>query len=69
MSSLFATALASLALLSSSSAEVINFKEVGGVSLESGAKKTTELAWQNGKLLNETIMSLRSNDVLYFPNE
>lgn len=67
MTSIVVTVIATL--VSVSLAELINFKDIGGVSLESGQKKTTELAWANGGLLNETLKMLKPNDVLYFPNE
>lgn len=56
-------------LVAVSKAETINFKDIGGVSLESGAEKSTATAWANGQLVNETLKSLKPNDVFYFPNE
>lgn len=67
MNSLIASAVACLAAVAS--AETINFNDIGGISLESGARKTNTVAWSNGNLVNETLKTLKSNDVLYFPNE
>lgn len=61
--------IAAVACLAAVSAETINFKDIGGVSLESGAPKDLTTAWANGKLVNETLKNLKANDVFYFPNE
>jgi hypothetical protein len=69
MKSFVAGVVAALAAVSTVSAETINFKDIGGVSLESGAPKDSATAWANGKLVNETLKNLKPNDVFYFPNE
>jgi hypothetical protein len=67
MNSLITTAIACLAAISN--AETINFKDIGGVSLEGGAEKSSSTAWANGNLVNETLKNLKPYDVFYFPNE
>lgn len=67
MNCLVAAAVACLATVAN--AKVINFNDIGGRSLESGVEKTSQVAWANGNLVNETLKNLKFNDVLYFPNE
>ena len=67
MNTLLSVTVACLAAVSH--AETINFKDIGGVSLESGAEKSSATAWANGALVNATLKTLKPYDVFYFPNE